>query len=289
LDLDLAALAERANLFFSAEPRPFIKWAGSKRFLLPDIVPLLPTSFRTYHEPFFGAGALFFLIQPNVAYLADACSELISTYLEVAEHPNEILEKLRNWPTNSRVYYQLRDKVSSETTIDAAARFIYLNRNCWNGLYRVNLTGKFNVPYGRPKTANKLNEANFAACATALSKTRIHLAAADFEVSLKRVRAHDLVFLDPPYVTQHSNNGFREYNERIFSWSDQVRLAGAAQKLVDRGAYVIVTNAYHSDIADLYPRFRLVKVERASTIASNKERRGRATEAILYCDGGRNQ
>jgi DNA adenine methylase len=282
LDLDLGALADRARRFYSAEPRPFVKWAGSKRFLLPEIVPLLPKKINTYHEPFLGSGALFFLIRPEVAFLSDACHDLIATYSAVADDPEAVLSTLNQWPASPELYYQLRNEVPSADRYLEAAKFIYLNRNCWNGLFRVNLSGKFNVPYGRPKTSNELDASNFRACAQDLGRSTVAISSGDFGHNLQAVAPGDLVFLDPPYVTKHNNNGFREYNERLFSWADQLRLAQIANTLADRGANIIVTNAFHPDIADLYAGFTIVKSERSSTIASNKSKRGSTMEAIIY-------
>ena len=286
MDLDLDALADRAKRFFSGKPRPFIKWAGSKRFLLPEIVPLLPNKLNAYHEPFLGSGALFFLIRPDVAFLSDACRDLITTYSAVASDAETVLSFLSRWPAGPETYYQLRNEPPSTNRFLEAARFIYLNRNCWNGLYRVNLAGKFNVPYGRPKTSNDLDADNLRECARDLSRSGVVITSGDFEQNLQAVGPGDLVFLDPPYVTQHNNNGFREYNEHLFSWADQIRLAAAAATLANRGANVIVTNAFNPDIANLYDGFTLVKSERSSTIASDKAKRGRAVEAIIYCHGG---
>jgi DNA adenine methylase len=282
LELDQRALAERSKRFFSAEPRSFIKWAGSKRFLLPEIVRLLPKSIKAYHEPFLGSGALYFLIRPDVAFLSDACNDLIKTYSATARDPETVLSFLLKWPAKPELYYQLRDETPSEDDFMEAAKFIYLNRNCWNGLYRVNTAGKFNVPYGRPKTSNELDVSNFRACAKILSGPNITIKSADFESSLQTASQGDFVFLDPPYVTQHNNNGFREYNERIFSWSDQIRLAKVAAELASNRVNVMVTNAFHPDIANLYNGFTIVKTERISTIASDKAKRGRAIEAIFY-------
>lgn len=231
MDLDLDALADRAKRFFSGKPRPFIKWAGSKRFLLPEIVPLLPKRINAYHEPFLGSAALFFLLRPDMAFLSDACSDLIATYTAVASDAEAILSILSEWPADQELYYQLRDGAPSTDRFTEAARFIYLNRNCWNGLYRVSLSGKFNVPYGRPKTSNELDTDNFRACAQELGRSDIVITSCDFEGNLQAVAPGDLVFLDPPYVTQHNNNGFREYNERLFSWADQIRLATVATAL----------------------------------------------------------
>lgn len=282
MKIDPAALRERAARNFSSTPRPFIRWAGSKRALLGNIVDLLPAEIRVYHEPFLGSAALFFLIQPHRANLGDACRELIATYETVAANATEVLDYLIQWKPDRDRYYSLRDGCIPENPVYAAARFIYLNKTCWNGLYRVNALGKFNVPYGRPKTDNLIDRDNLLACAKVLVEQTARLSAGDFSRTLRNISEGDFVFLDPPYVTRHNENGFIEYNERIFSWQDQQRLADIAQRLVHKGANVMVTNAMHSDILELYKGFNVIPVERSSTIASDNRRRGRVVEAIIF-------
>jgi DNA adenine methylase len=166
-----------------------------------------------------------------------------------------------------------------------AAEFIYLNKTCWNGLYRVNSSGEFNVPYGLPKTDNIVDEANLVACASALDADGVDLRCCDFEDALADAGSGDLIFLDPPYVTSHNNNGFIDYNEQLFSWADQVRLARVARELSAKGAHVLVTNAYHGEVVDLYHGFELTPVNRASTLASTASKRGRVSEALFSSSG----
>jgi len=222
--LELGVLREVAQLSLSAVPRPFLRWAGSKRALLPWIVDVLPESFRTYYEPFMGSGALFFLLQPRNAHLSDTCDELVATYQAVKANPAAVLRYLRPMRPSEELFYQIRAN-RSRAPYKGAAEFIHLNKTCWNGLYRVNSHGQFNVPYGLPKTATIVEEDVIAACAECLYSESVALACHDFEVALQSVESGDLVFLDPPYVTRHNNNGFIDYNERLFSWSDQLRLA----------------------------------------------------------------
>ena len=182
---------------------------------------------------------------------------------------------------NREFFYQVRSNRSSGR-YKRAAEFIYLNKTCWNGLYRVNSSGEFNVPYGLPKTDFIVDHMNFRACAAALTDANVEVRCCDFEVALEAVQAGDLVFLDPPYVTRHNNNGFVDYNEQLFSWADQLRLAKAAHKLVERGAHVLVANALHSDVVDLYDGFNLLPINRSSTLASNPTKRSRVSEALLW-------
>lgn len=282
--VDLDKVTKQAVIALSATPRPFLKWAGSKRALLPQIIPALPSAYRTYHEPFLGSGSLFFLLQPDHAYLSDTCRELIDTFQAVRDNPHAVLRHLKPWKPDREFFYAVRSN-RSRGRLKRAAEFIYLNHTCWNGLYRVNSRGMFNVPYGLPRTDHVVDRVNVLACGRALAPDGVVLGCRDFDAALRVVCRDDLVFLDPPYVTGHNNNGFIDYNERLFSWADQVRLAKAARSLVRRGAHVIVTNAYHDDIVDLYADFNLATISRASTLAANPEKRGRVSEALFWMHG----
>jgi DNA adenine methylase len=245
------------------------------------MIPALPRTYERYFEPFLGGGSLFFLLQPEHAVLSDSCAELIATYEAVAEQPDAILRYLRDWKPDKDLFYEMRSN-RSRGRYKRAAEFIYLNKTCWNGLYRVNGAGNFNVPYGAPKSNNIVDEANLRDCARTLAAGDVMLKFSDFADTVQLAREGDLVFMDPPYVTQHNNNGFIDYNETLFSWADQISAAREAAEAVKRGAHVIVTNAYHSDVLDLYPGFEVRPLERASTIASASSKRGRVQEAIFW-------
>ena len=283
LDGTLSTRTTGQRTFFemNIHARPFIKWAGSKRKLLRHIAPFVPEKFNTYYEPFFGSGALFFAINPNSARLGDACNDLVETYNSCAQHPNEILSELKRHKVNRDYYYSIRSNRSIDP-IKRASEFLYLNKTCWNGLYRVNLSGNFNVPYGQPKSSTLIDEENFLKATRALGKARVSLKKQDFALTCSTAGEGDFVFLDPPYVTTHNNNGFLEWNEEIFSWEDQERLAKLAAKLADKGAHVVVTNAAHEAVIDLYRRFDLKYFERSSTLASKINARGRVSEAIFH-------
>lgn len=199
-------IVERASRPFSSSPRPFLKWAGLKRFLLTQIVAHLPTKFARYYEPFLGSGSLFFAIAPNRATLGDTCQDLINTYLAVRDNSQRVMGYLRAWKPDEDFYYQVCNQ-PSHGRFKRAAEFIYLNKTCWNGLYRVNLEGRFNVPYGRPKTNNLIGSKELAAAATALARHGVSIRKADFEETLDSAGEGDLVYLDPPYVTGHNGNG----------------------------------------------------------------------------------
>jgi len=278
--IDRDELQERARRSLSAIPRPFARWAGSKRTLLPEIVKLLPAEFRDYREPFVGGGSLFFLLQPVSAVLSDSCGELIDAYRALRDDPERLIRILEPLRPEREFFYQLRSNRSSDPII-RAAEFIYLNKTCWNGLYRVNSNGHFNVPYGLPKTDSLFDADNLRACGRVLSGAEIEILHGDFEELLVDTAEADLVFLDPPYVTRHNNNGFVDYNETLFSWKDQERLARVAGTMADRGATVIVANANHQEMIELYRSFRTVTVSRSSTLAGKVASRGRVEEALL--------
>jgi DNA adenine methylase len=280
-EVDHLVLEEKAGRYLSASPRPFLRWAGSKRSLLSRIVDVLPATYRRYHEPFLGSGSLFFLLQPEHAVLSDACGELVDTFMAVRDNPELVLRHIAHLKVARDVYYTVRAN-RSHGRYKRAAEFIYLNKACWNGLYRVNSRGDFNVPYGAPRSANVIDHINLRECAEALSAPGVHVRRASFRQSMSDVACGDLVFLDPPYVTGHNNNGFIDYNETLFSWADQVEAAKAAVAAANRGAHVIVTNAHHDDVLALYPGFSVKSLSRASTLASNSAKRRRVREAVIW-------
>jgi len=233
---------------------------------LQQIVPTLPKTYGRYYEPFLGSGALFFHLKPRRATLTDTSADLITTWVGLRDHCDTIIDHLRPLKPSKELFYRIRENRSSAPEKNAA-EFIYLNRTCWNGLYRVNSKGKFNVPYGAPKTDFIFDEENIRACSKLLSQKEVTIRRADFERAVNRAREGDLVFFDPPYVTKHNFNGFRDWNEKLFSWSDQERLAKVAKELVERGVKVIVSNAEHEDIMALYPGFVRTSLSRTSTLS----------------------
>ncbi|MBK6956160.1 MAG: Dam family site-specific DNA-(adenine-N6)-methyltransferase [Dermatophilaceae bacterium] len=280
--VDVESLGQRAARFHSATPRPFLRWAGSKRSLLPHVVPLLPPTYERYFEPFLGSGSLFFLLRPEIAAINDLNTDLISTFRAVRDGPAAVHAEYGKFNVLDRdQYYQIRDSDAPTNRFARAARFIYLNRACWNGLYRVNQNGHFNVPYGAPKTASPLDLDNLRECSNTLRR-RVTITGSDFADSFKAAGSGDLVYLDPPYVTTHNQNGFLDYNRRIFSWTDQVRLADQAREAVERGAWVIVSNANHEDVRLLYRDFQHTVITRRSTLASNAGARTQVSESLFW-------
>lgn len=259
--------------------RPFLKWAGSKRFLLPTLSSLVPPGFGVYHEPFLGSAALFFELQPSRAFLSDACAELVDTYTAVRDNPRAVLRNLTALTPTRDQYYVVREH-RSRGRFKRAAEFIYLNKSCWNGLYRVNAKGEFNVPYGRPTWRQAVVPGVLRSCSEALGAPGVRIDVADFSLVSARAKPNDLVYFDPPYVASHSDNGFRAYNEKLFSWKDQIRLAALAQQLAMQGTHVLVSNASHPSVSALYAGFSMYVVHRPSTLAADVRKRGTVAEAV---------
>ncbi len=276
-----SGIVERALKPNSSIPRPFLKWAGSKRALLSKFTDIIPSTIRTYREPFLGSGAMFFLVHPDRAVLSDTCGELIESFIAVRDNPNRVLAHLEGLPINRRVFYGIRGN-RSPYKYKRAAEFIYLNKTCWNGLYRVNASGTFNVPFGSKLPKRVAVPGNIRECAKALEKAEVAIRQGDFEENLAQASRGDLVYLDPPYVTSHNDNGFIEYNEVLFSWKDQERLAVLAEQARKRGARVIVSNAADRRIIRLYPNFRVRFIVRSSTLASDTAKRREVREAIIF-------
>lgn len=278
--VDRDVIASRARRYMSATPRPFVKWAGSKRALLPQIVPYLPDSFTSYHEPFLGGGALLLLLQPTNAVVNDSAPELVNAWRSVRSDVDGVYRSAIRNRLEKAEYYRVRANRSTDA-VERAGEFLFLNRGCFNGIYRVNARGEFNVPWGAPKSASIVDEVNLRAVSSFLNEASIDVILGDFEPVVDGAGLGSLVFLDPPYVTRHNSNGFVDYNERIFSWADQVRLALAAERARRRGSHVLVTNAMHSDVTGLYPSFKTIEITRASTLAGDSTKRARSSEVLL--------
>jgi len=259
---------------------PFLKWAGGKRWLIKSGAEIAPDSYRVYIEPFVGSGAVFFSQEPQSAILADLNSELVIVYQQLKSNWQAVEETLKKHSRlhNDSYYYKIRaSKPRLPHTI--AARFIYLNRTCWNGLYRVNLKGEFNVPRGT-KNSVLLDTDDFSAVAKSLESSEV--LCQDFSTTIASADNNDFVFVDPPYTVNHNLNGFLKYNEKIFSWDDQIRLRDSIAEAVERGAKVTMTNADHPSIRKLYKGMGEVeKLFRNSVIAGDSRHRKSTSEVLI--------
>ena len=258
---------------------PLLKWPGGKRFLLQHFADAIPKSYNRYFEPFAGGAALFFNLLPQKAMLSDKNEELMNCYSIVRDKPEDVLAAIETWENCEEVYYQVRSLESRDPTV-RAARLIYLVTLSFNGIHRVNMKGKFNVPYGQKTHVRVADRDRIISCSAALKNAE--LLSEDFESVAGRAKTGDFVYFDPPYTVAHGNNGFVKYNDKIFTWKDQERLMHCAASLKDRGVYVLISNADHVSIRDLYKDFTLTEISRISVMASESQFRRRVSELILY-------
>ncbi|MDD5079720.1 MAG: Dam family site-specific DNA-(adenine-N6)-methyltransferase [Candidatus Omnitrophica bacterium] len=261
--------------------KPFLKWAGGKRWLIPRLADKLP-QYNRYFEPFLGSGSLFFALEPKIAILSDSNRELINCFRQIKSHCKDVVGLLRGLSADKNTYYKVRDSLYSEANaIQRAAYFIYLNKTCWNGLYRVNTNGRFNVPCGSLRSNALIFEEEHLIAVSKLLKS-VELLCCDFEESIKDVKSGDLVYFDPPYVTTHLKNGFIGYNSKLFSQLDELRLAKLADQLRNKGALIVISNAAHPSIKQLYNgHFYKTEITRFSGIAADPERRSNFLELLV--------
>ena len=261
--------------------KPFLNWAGGKRWLVANHADLLRVSHDRLVEPFVGSGAVFFHLEPSAALLSDANPRLIEAYTAVRDEPERVLDllKVHRRKHSTQYYYHVRDQ-RLRTPATRAAQLIYLNRTCFNGLYRVNLQGRFNVPKGS-KDAVIFPDDDFVAWSQALSRSELR--ACDFQQTIDDAVEGDFLYVDPPYTVKHNMNNFVKYNEHIFSWSDQVRLRDALVSASRRGVAVVVSNADHPSIRELYGDggWHLNPVSRHSRLAASSDHRKRTTELLI--------
>ncbi len=258
---------------------PFLKWAGGKRWLIEKKLCPIPQSYKRFCEPFVGSGAVLFNLSPKSAIISDINRDLIDTYQALADDWEAVYKILKVYDQKHSYdfYYKIRNSSPQKPCLKAA-RFIYLNRTCWNGLYRVNRKGKFNVPKGT-KEKVILSTDDFESISRLLKRCSIRND--DFQSVVDEAQEGDFLFVDPPYTVKHNNNGFVKYNEKMFSWDDQVRLAGTIKEAAKRGVQIVVTNASHQCIKELYEDFLQIPITRASVIAASPKNRGVYEELVI--------
>ncbi len=259
--------------------KPFIKWAGGKRWLTTNPLFEIPSFSGRYIEPFLGGGAVFFFLKPKSAILSDTNHRLIETYQIVRDDWEKVEKELKRFQYchSSKFYYEQRERVYRARHM-RAAQFLYLNRTCFNGLYRENLKGIFNVPKGE-KDRVVFEEEDFSEISSVLKSAKIFTS--DFEQVVDNSDQGDFIFADPPYTTAHNINGFVKYNQKIFSWEDQIRLKKAIIRAAERGVKILLTNADHQSIRDLYVGVgHYQAIRRQSVIAGKSQFRGTTSEAI---------
>lgn len=260
---------------------PFLKWAGGKRQLLARLQARMPQRIGRYFEPFVGGGALFFALNPDDAVLSDGNVRLVRTYWAIRNSVEDVIARLRNYPHDKDFFMRLRVMdIDACPDAEVAAWLIYLNRTAFNGLYRVNSRGGFNVPFGRYKNPTICDADNLRACSRALRHARIlHK---DFEAAVADARTGDFVYLDPPYVPLNATSDFTSYTQEGFGDADQVRLRDVALRLKASGVHVLLSNSGAPRVRELYAHgFEIEEVAATRSINSVAKRRGAVTEFLI--------
>ncbi len=269
------------QLLESIAPRPFLKWAGGKTKLIPQYSHYFPQKFSTYYEPFLGGGAIFFHLLPRRAVLFDINPELVNVYCCVRDRVDELIQRLQDHrDRHCQDYYYFIRACTFSSDVERAARMIYLNKTCFNGLYRENSKGQFNVPMGRYKNPGIFDPELLYAVAIALRNAEI--AVTPFETVLEcATSSQDFVYFDPPYYPISNTSNFTAYNRHAFKPQDQIRLRDAVVELASRGVQVMVSNSDCPFIHDLYQDFNRYPILAARSINSNGNRRGKITELVI--------
>lgn len=259
--------------------KTFLRWAGSKKRLIPKLLPYWNDNFKRYVEPFMGSAALFFSIEPSKAVLSDINPHLVETFCAVQNHPRAVYNRLNRLPLGEDAYYRLRQEDASLLpTLDRAARFVYLNRFCSNGLYRTNMQGKFNVPYASSKTGKLPALDDLYAAAKVLSCAQIR--ARDFEETLQDVQAGDFVYMDPPYAVRNRRI-FRQYGPDSFGTEDLARLAAALSDIDRSGATFLVSYAMCREALEAFKGWHVRRVYTQRSVAGFSRHRRKAVEILV--------
>lgn len=267
---------------------PFLKWVGGKRKLIPKISEHLPKNIRElrYYEPFIGGGALLFHLQPQNAVINDFNTELANVYNVVKNNIEELIVDLKKHKNNSEYFYQIRsldrtDDFSILSEVQRASRIIYLNKTCFNGLYRVNSAGEFNAPYGRYKNPNIVNEPTLRAVNKFLNKSNITIKNEDYSDALESINKNSFIYLDPPYHPISENSNFTGYVQGGWNIFDQIRLREVCDVLNKKGAKFLLSNSSSPFIKDQYEKYKITTVKAIRAINSNGLGRGEIDEVLI--------
>lgn len=267
---------------------PVVKWVGGKRQLLKEIQELVPKTFTTYVEPFVGGGAVLFDLQPKKAIINDFNTELINVYRVIKNNSNELIKILQvHESLNSEEYfYKIRaldrsEKYNQMNCVEKAARIIYLNKTCYNGLFRVNQSGQFNSPYGKYKNPNIVNTPVILAMSKYFNEHDIKIMDGDYKAALKNLRKGAFVYFDPPYMPISSSSSFTGYTENGFNIDKQIELKKECDKLNSKGIKFLLSNSDHPFIRDLYKDYEIITVKAKRSINSKGNKRGEINEVLI--------
>ena len=266
---------------------PVVKWVGGKRQLLSEISPLLPKRITSYCEPFLGGGAVLFSIQPSKAIVNDLNSDLITVYEVIRDDVEELIDNLKKHENSSEYFYTVRDMDRNKETyaamskVERASRLIYLNKTCFNGLFRVNSSGEFNSPFGHYKNPNIVNEPVLRAVNKYFSSSNITFCNEDFAVTLGRISKGSFVYLDPPYDPVSDTANFTGYNRGGFDRNEQIRLKQCCDELTQRGVKFMLSNSATTFIKELYKDYDISIVQAKRAINSDASKRGAIEEVLI--------
>ena len=272
-------------------PKPFVKWAGGKRQLIPILNENLPKTMGTYYEPFLGGGALLFHIlserNGQKCGISDLNSDLVLTYTTIRDKPNELIHSLKNHSKNyqkdSKSYYYAIRESNPRSAVEKTSRLLFLNRTCFNGLYRVNSKGKFNVPLGKYTNPNIVNEENIRSVSHVLQSRKVSIKCRDFESVLDDAKKGDLVYFDPPYQPVSDTANFTSYTHKSFTITDLKRLANLCLDLDSKGCKVLLSNSDSQEVADMFTdkQWKIKKIEANRSINSNSKKRTGHFELLI--------
>ena len=268
-----------------------MKWAGGKRQLIPILNQNLPESFGTYYEPFLGGGALLFHILTDKngqkCSISDLNSDLVLAYTTIRDRIDTLITSLKNHEKNYQkdsesYYYSIRES-NPRSEIEKTSRLIFLNKTCFNGLYRVNSKGKFNVPLGKYSNPNIVNEENIRAVSHILQSSRTAIKCRDFEAVLRDAKKGDLIYFDPPYQPVSATSNFTSYTTKDFTYDDLTRLAELCLKLDSRGCNVLLSNSDSQEVADIFAKnpWKITRISANRSINSNSKKRTGHFELLI--------
>jgi DNA adenine methylase len=267
--------------FGSAQAKPFLKWAGGKGRLIPQYQPFLPQSFDTYYEPFLGGGALFFHLRPQRAVLSDINPELVNVYICVRDRVDDLIQHLEHHAANhSHDYYYLIRSSAPDASIERAARLLYLNKTCFNGLYRVNAQGKFNVPMGRYSNPRICDPGPLCAASEALQSATI-IQRSFKDVLDSNPSAQDFIYFDPPYQPLSLTSNFTSYSRDAFTAEHQTQLRNVFAQLAQQKVRAILSNSDCPFIRELYQVFNIQTIQAARAINAHASKRGKINEVLI--------
>lgn len=277
-------------------PRPFVKWAGGKRQLLPLLTGMFPDGYGAYHEPFVGGGAVLFNIlasgKPAACHASDLNSDLILAYVTIRDRVGDLIESLKSHDAafredSKRYYYAVRAQ-SPRSQVEKASRLIFLNRTCFNGLYRVNSRGMFNVPMGSYANPKIVDGDNLHAVSAAFQEGGVTFECSDFESVLRKAEPGDLVYFDPPYHPVNNGGNFTGYTSGSFTYADLKRLAAVCRKLDESGCRVMLSNSCAGEVTSLFDDglWSIKGITAARSINSDGQNRTGHREVIITNYGG---